>query len=485
MVVQKVSVNTPVATGFGASTAAQNPQTAPAKPQKDRSKVIAWSVAGLAVVGLAGVLIYNARKGAGGAASDPLTGVGTYVRKFLDESIFAKSAEAAKDSASGVMFKMSADGNDYQLCNNIDGFGCHLVKKVPDGKTDVPNFEFSSSPLGIKMFNKDTDSARFDFTLGEAEDFKLSIDVDSWRGKVKGSSATDGVNSYNFTTEQCQDIMENLDMNKLVNDKEYRVNYISSLFQMVGGVVRKTKFQKIADKSGKTFDEIATISESKEFNNVLGVRGVLAQIHQRYALVDTPFESAAFKNMKGKDTYEMLDDFVSGKHKLEIIDDFVDADVRFPNDKVCYDLTIPTEDGARILEHLRISKDGESIIYERFNPENAAERVKIRTYYPELTEQSSCITDIESNGVEFFMESTLSGKNYVEISHPDKTDGRLKFYFNSNQEWNEGIDYGDELQPYMGYIEKVAKILSDDSLNFGFIRDFPTKGTEILQELAK
>lgn len=479
MVVQKVSVNTLPTASFGAGIAPQTQQTAPAKPRKDYTKAIGWVAAGLATAGLAGVLIYNARKGKVSAGSDDLQGVGTYVRKFLDDSIFAKSAEAVKNGSNDVALKISSDGNDWQLCNLSQGFGCHLVKKVPDANT--PHLEFSSMPLNIKIFNKDSDTARFDFTLGEFEDFKLSIDVESWRGKIKNVSATDFNNdSYNITTEQGQSVLESLDMKRLVDEPSYRAMYTQSLFQMVGDAVRKVKFTKIAEKSGRTFDEVQNIYQSKEFNGLLDVKDMLAGVHQRYGLSD----SETFASLKSKDCFAMLEDFVSGNSKLNIIDDFVETDVRFPADKTCYELSIPTADGSGVVEHLRFSHDREYLLYERFNPEDAADKFKVRCYYPELNDQNSCITDLETKGASLFMETTLSGRNYVEVTHPTSTEP-LKFYFNSNRKWDEDIDYGDELQPYMGYIEKIANTLSDDEGNWKFIQDFATKGKEMLEEFAK
>ena len=192
-----------------------------------------------------------------------------------------------------------------------------------------------------------------------------------------------------------------------------------------------------------------------------------------------------FKSIKEKDKYELLDDFINGKNKLDIIDDFKESDVKFPEDKTCYDLTIPTSDEAGVLEHLRFSKDKEYFLYERFNPEDTADRIQIKTYYPVLNEQNSCITDLETKGASLYLETTLSGRNYVEVTTPDKPGEHLKFYFNSNREWNEEIEYGDELQPYMGFIEKLSKKLSNSSENWTFIHDFPSRGKEMLEELAK
>lgn len=486
MVVQKISVNTSSANSFGASPLQQQQVAggqAHSKPRKDYTKAIGWVAAGLATAGLAGVLIYNARKGKPSGSSDPLLGVGTFVRKFLEESIFAKSAAEAQNGATHIAFKRSTDGNDLQLC--AENFGCHLVKKVPEGRTDIPNFEFTSSPLKIKIFNENTDSARFDFALGEYEDFNLSMKVDSWRGKIQNVSAKDGKDSYNFTTEQCQNIIDALDPDKLINEPSYRAMYVHSLFQTVGDVVRKTKFQKIAEKSGKTFDEIKDIFGSKEFKSVSIVKEVLDDIHGAYNLTDNPFESEVYKLLlKGKDEFEMLDDFVAGKTKLNIIDDFVETDVRFPADKVCYDLTIPTADGAGVSERLRVSKDTEYLLYERVNPENPAEKLKIRTYYPPLVETNSQITDIETKGASFFIDSTSSGLNRVEVTHPDSKEP-LKFSFYSNGQWDEGLDYGDELQPYMEFIEKLSKIMSKKASGDEFILNFPTQGQKMLEELAK
>lgn len=479
MVMQKVSVNTPISTSFGAAAVTQGQQTVPAQPRKDYTKAIGWVAAGLATAGLAGVWIYNARKGRA-SASDPLTGVGTYVRKFLDESIFAKSAEAVSNGAKDVALKVSTDGNDWQLCHYTQGFGCHMVKKVPDGRTDVPNFQFSSGALDIKMFNESTDAARFDFRLGQDDDFLLSVNVDSWRGKVSKSVASGYGDNYNFTNEQCQSILENLDMKRLVDEPSYRATYTQSLYQKIGDMVKKTKFQKIAERTGKTFDDVQSAFGSKEFNRLLDVQDMLWDIHYRYGVAN----SEAFASIKDKDSFGMLEDFVSGNSKLNIIDDFVETDVRFPADKTCYELSIPSADGSGVLEHLRFSHDNEYLLYERFNPDDAADRLKIRCYYPELDDTNSCITDFETKGASFFMESTKSGRNRVEVTHPTSTEP-LKFYFNSNREWNADIDYGDELEPYMGYIEKIAKTLSDEEENWKFLHDFATKGQELLEELAK
>lgn len=484
MQVSKVSVNTPVTTAFGAAVPQQNPQemNAPSRaPRKDYTKAIGWIAAGLATAGLAGVLIYNARKGRTTGASDSLTGVGTYLKKFLDDSIFAKSAEDAKNGVAGIAMKVSEDGNDWQMANLEQGFGCHLVKKVPADRKDIPNFEFNSGALNLKIFNENTDNARFDFVLGEDE-FTLSMNVEPWRGKLKSFSAKDEQDSYNFTTEQCQGLLESLDLKKLIDEPSYRVSYTKSFFEMINDVVSKTKFQKIADKSGKTFDEVKKVFGSKEFSNVLEVRDSFAYLHYRYNL---PVESEIFKSIKEKDKYELLDDFISGENKLDIIDDFKESDVHFPGDKTCYDLTVPTSDGAGVLEHLRFSKDKEYFLYERFNPEDSSDRIQIKTYYPELTEQNCCITDLETKGASLYLETTQSGRNYVEVTAPDKPAERLKFYFNSNREWNEEIEYGDELQPYMGFIEKLSKKLSNSSENGAFIHGFPSSGKEMLEELAK
>ena len=430
------------------------------------------------------MLIYNARKGKAPSKGDELAGVGTYVRKFLDESIFTKSAEAVKNGSQDVAVKISSDGNDWQLCDFSQQLGCHLVKKVPNEQT--PHLEFSSSPLNIKIFNKDADTARFDFTLGASEDFKLSIDVESWRGKVKNVSATDFNNdSYNITAEQGQKVLESLDIKRLVDEPSYRVMYTQSLFQMIGDTVRNVKFQKIADKSGKTLDEVNGVFDSKEFKSVLIVKEIFDDVHIAYNLNDSPFESEIYKLLlKGKDQFEMLDNFVAGKTNLKIIDDFVETDVRFPADKVCYDLTLPAADGVGISERLRVSKDSEYLLYERVSPENTAEKLKIKTYYPSLDETNSQITDIETKGASFYMDSTRSGINRVEVTHPDNKEP-LKFSFNSNRQWDEGIEYGDELQPYMGFIEKLSKIMSRQDSGNEFIRKFPTQGQEMLEELAR
>ena len=480
MQVSKVSVNTPVTTAFGASVPQQNPQERP--PRKDYTKAIGWIAAGLATAGLAGVLIYNARKGNTSATSDSLTGIGTYLKKFLDDSIFAKSAEDAKNGVAGIAMKVSEDGNDWQMANLEQGFGCHLVKKVPADRKDIPNFEFNSGALNLKIFNENTDNARFDFVLGEDE-FTLSMNVEPWRGKLKSFSAKDEKDSYNFTTEQCQGLLESLDLKKLIDEPSYRVSYTKSFFEMINDVVSKTKFQKIADKSGKTFDEVKKVFGSKEFSNVQVIRDGFAYLHYRYNL---PVESEIFKSLKEKDEYELLDDFISGKNKLDIIDDFKESDARFPEDKTCYDLTVPASDGAGVLERLRFSKDEEYFLYERFNPDDAADRIRIKTYYPELNEQNCCITDLETKDASLYLETTLNGRaNRVEVTRPDNPAERLKFYFNSSGEWNEEIEYGDDLQPYMGFIEKLAKKLSNADENGEFIRNFPSRGKEMLEELAK
>lgn len=482
MQVSKVSVNIPKTTVFGASVQQQNPQEMPSRPpRKDYTKAIGWVAAGLATAGLAGVLIYNARKGKTSGASNSLTGVGTYLKKFLDDSIFAKSAEDAKNGVAGIAMKVSEDGNDWQMANLQHGFGCHLVKKVPVDRKDIPNFEFNSGALNLKIFNESTDNARFDFILGEDE-FTLSMNVEPWRGKLKSFRAKDEKDSYNFTTEQCQGLLESLDLKKLIDEPSYRVSYTKSFFEMINDVVSRTKFQKIADKSGMTLDEVKKAFDSKEFSNVQKVRDGFAYLHYRYNL---PVESEIFKSLKEKDQYELLDDFISGKNKLDIIDDFKESDVHFPEDKICYDLTLPTSDDAGVLEHLRFSKDKEYFLYERFNPEDTADRIQIKTYYPELTEQNSCITNLETKDASLYLETTLGGRNYLEVTAPDKLAEHLKFYFNSNRGWNEEIEYGDELQPYMGFIEKLAKKLSNDDENWMFFRDFPSRGKEMLEELAK
>ena len=92
---------------------------------------------------------------------------------------------------------------------------------------------------------------------------------------------------------------------------------------------------------------------------------------------------------------------------------------------------------------------------------------------------------METKGASLYLETTQSGRNYVEVTAPDKPAERLKFYFNSNREWNEEIEYGDELQPYMGFIEKLSKKLSNSSENGAFIHGFPSRGKEMLEELAK
>lgn len=488
MVVQKVSVNSPNTQYYGAMSPAQNPQLAPNStvPQKkDYSKAIAWTAAGLATAGLAGVLIYNARKGKTSGGTDSLAGVGTYLRKFLDDSIFAKSAEDAKNNVDGVIFKASEDGNDFQLANIIKGFGCRLVKKVPEGQTGVPNFEFGSGALNIRIFNKDADTSQFNFILGSEENFKLSMEVDSWRGKIKSCTAKDSTESYKFSDEQCKEILDKLDLKKLIDDDSYRAMYTNSFLQMVGGVVRKTKFQKIADKSGKSLEEIAQTFDSKEFDNLLNIQDTLAQVQERYNLSGSVFESGIYKGIKGKDQFAMLEDYVMNESsRLKIVDDVVEQNLHFPSDKTCFDVTVPTADGAGIAEQFRFSHDGEYCLYKRVNPDNTAESLTIETYYPELNESNSCRTLIETKDASFFMDSTLSGKNRVEITRPDGAE-TIKFDFNSKGEWNEGIDYADELQPYMGYIEKLSKLLSDDEHNWEFIRDFATRGKDLIAELAK
>ena len=92
---------------------------------------------------------------------------------------------------------------------------------------------------------------------------------------------------------------------------------------------------------------------------------------------------------------------------------------------------------------------------------------------------------METKGASLYLETTQSGRNYVEVTAPDKPAERLKFYFNSNREWNEEIEYGDELQPYMGFVEKLSKKLSNNSENGAFIHGFPSRGKEMLEELAK
>ncbi len=489
MIVQKVGVNSSVSCNFGAGYQTQTPQTLPAQtpvqPKKDRSKVIAWTTAGLAVAGLAGVLIYNARKGKTPASSDPMIGVGTFVRKFLDENIFAKGANDAKNGVEGITFKVSSDGNDLQLYDVIENFKCHLVKKVPEGRTDVPNLEFDSPALRLKVFNKDTDSAKIDFALGQFEEFKLSMDVDSWRGKVKGCSATYGKENYTFTTEQCQDMLEKLDMKKLVSDKEYRVNYIDSLLISVGDVVHKTKIERIAQKSGKTFDEVEQIRKSTEFMRVIRVRAELADFQEHVGFLGTPRESEILKGFYGKDNFDVLDDFVCGKQKFEVMDDFVETDVRFPQDKICFDVKLPREDGAGELEHFRFSQDREYILYEKFNPENPSDIFRTKLYYPKNVEDNASIIDLTSRDASLYMEATLGGRNYVEVTNLENPDAPLKFYFNTNRAWNEDIEYGEELQPHMAYIEKLATILSDGEVNESFLHDFAVRGREVLEGLMK
>lgn len=491
MVVQKISVNNATAQSYGAVLPQQNPQTAvaPQEPKRDKSKIIAWSLAGLATAGLAGVLIYNLRKGRSDGTTDAFAGLGTYLRKFLDESVFNKSIDAVKNGATDVVVKLSEDGNDIQLCNEAKQFGCHLVKKIPEGRTDVPNFEYSSRTFGLKIFNKDRDTAQFKFGFGQMDEFKLSIEVDSWRGNIKGCTATHADESYNFTNEQCKSILDNLDLKRLINDDEYRSNYGLGLLRQVHDVVRKTKFQKIADKTGKSLEEVATTYDSKEFNNIFIVQEGLLRVNSEYNLLGSKFESGVLKSMEGKDGFALLEEYITNESKrLNIVDDLKINERYFADgkEKTCFDLEIPTEDGTGISEHIRFSNDGEYILYERTNPEDSTKKLLVERYFPPLSETSSCRDRIEVDGVSFFTDSPANGHDRVEVSLPD-SDETIKFSYNAAKgcKWNEGIDYPDELQPHMGYIEKLVKVLSDENSYAQFINDLITRGRETLAELAK
>ncbi len=501
MAVEKVSANIPLVNNSvlpmqnGKPIAPSNvsystPSVNSQEPKKGNKNVLWWVLGGLAVAGTAGTLIYRARKGDVSKSSEPLANVGTYLKKFLNESIFAKSLESTNKGSKDVELRVSQDRNVWELCDYKNSFVCALNKKVPDDKKGVvPDFLFESNMMQIKIFDQNVDTARFDFSFN---DVKLSVDVEPWCGDVKSCSLKDKKETYEFTTTQSKALLAGLDLKKLVDDSSYRSEFVYNFANLVNDIVSKTRFQKIADKSGKTLDEVKEIHKSAAFKDLLTVSQEFMRVHSRY---EPAVESETYLALKNKDTYEILDDFINGKSKFNIVSDFVDDNYMFNEDKICYDVIVPTADGKGVYEHFRMDKPNnvkpvpEYILYERFNPDDVTDKLKIRTYFPQDADawiSQGNTVDLETKNASLYLNLTPSGlNNRVEVTNPEKPDETLKFYFNSVVEWDEGIEFGDELQPYMGFIKKFSEKLSNGRGFTDFVSKFLANGKEMLEELAK
>lgn len=458
MTVGKISANVVSNMVSGSSAENKTPETSYAtEPKKDNKKVLMWALGGLALAGAAGVLIYNARKGrsaGAGAAAGAGFSFGTFAKKFADESIFAKTIENVQNKVDGINFRQ--EKGHWEMSNIPEQFGCRLLKpEQADANGFVSCFDFSSREMAFQVLNhKDGKTI---FNVGEG----LAVTVDSASGKVSEVfSELDGIGA-----EHCQKFVDDLDLKKLIDDSDYRKNYCKSIRDVVGEIVEKESLSAIADKTGKTFDEIKGIQDSAEFQDywrsmaqlgedIHGVNNGLNRFHGLFNVPESVNIQKIFGFVEGKDKFYFLEDFVTGNKGFEYrVNMIEDGSGLIPRQTVAEirDLSVPDE-------RLKIGdgSNGEFFAYERYN-EDMTGFVNIRYYNPaEFKDGNARVTMISTKDLSLNMEETADGVQHLTVRRGDEVISEAQ-------------------------CETLMNVLKDESMRATFIKDFVTRGTEMLQ----
>lgn len=460
MTISKISANVVQNMGLGAP--AEKPVTVVAsEPKRDNKKVLMWALGGLAVAGAAGILIYNARKGkTNGSTTSSVGGsfsFGAFAKKFADESVFAKTIENVKNKVAGVKFSNEQKGC-WEMCNDTEQFGCRLVKlEEPDVNGFVSTFEFDSRDVMFQAANHKEGKTLFNIGV---EGRKFGFFVDSASGKIEEDFVDDGV---------CQKFLDDLDLKKLIDDNDYRKNYIQSFKDSVAEMVKKADFNELAEKTGKTVDELKGVQASSEFQDywrsmaqlntdILGVDQGLQRFQGLFNVPECLNTHKIFDFIEGKREIHFLEDFLGGNKAFEYqVDKIEDGLGLIPRQKVAEirDLSVHNE-------RMKIGdgSNGEFFAYERYN-EDMSEFVNIRYYNPaELKDANVRVTQITTKDVSLDMEETADGIQRLSVKRG-----------------------GEEVSD----AEKATlmTVLKDESMRATFVKDFVTRGKELLENYLK
>lgn len=450
--------------GLGVAADNRMPQTSYVTEHKrDKKKVLLWALGGLAVAGAAGVLIYNARKGrvggsaAGSAAGAGLSGAsfsfGAFAKKFADESIFAKTIEKVQNNVAGVRFSNEQKGC-WEMCNDAERFGCRLLKpEKPDANGFVSCFDFDSRELVFQVLNHQ--DGKTVFNIGTQE-HGFTLITDSASGKLVEDMADGG---------KSQKLIDELDLTKLIDDADYRKNYCKSVNEFVKDTLDEQYLQSLAEKTGKTVDELKGLKASAEFQDYwrsmaqlqLDINGVNNGLKRFHGLFNVP-ESLNIQNIFG---------FVEGKRETHFLEDFVNSNKGFEyrvNKIEDGSGLIPRQTVAEIRdlsapnECLKIGdgSNGEFLAYDKSN-EDMTEFVNIRYYNPaELKDANARVTKILTKDLSLDMEETATGIQRLTVRRG-------------------GEEISDaEKSVLMG-------VLKDETMRSNFVKDFVTRGKEMLQ----
>lgn len=465
MTIGKVSANVVQNMGFGNPAENKSPVVSE-QPKRDNKKILLWALGGLAVAGAAGILIYNARKGRSTGSSSASTGAaaaggsfsfGAFAKKFADESVFAKTIENVKNGVDGIKFKNEQKGC-WEMCNDTEQFGCRLLKpEEPDVNGFVSSFEFDSRDMMFQAANHQDGKTLFSIGV---QGKKFGFFVDSASGKVEGDLEDGGI---------CQKFIDDLDLKKLIDDNDYRKNYIQSLKDSVRELVKKDELEALSEKSGKTLDELNSIHDGAEFQDywksmaqlqtdIMGINSGLQRFHGLFDVPESLNIQKIFGFIEGKGEYHFLDDFIAGNKAFKYnVNKVEDGSGLIPRQTVAEisDLSVHNE-------KIKIGDgtNGEFFAYERYN-EEMTDFVNIRYYNPaELKDANARVTQITTKEVSLDMEETADGIQRLSIKRG-------------------GEEVSDEEKA------TLMTVLKDESMRATFVKDFVTRGKEMLENYLK
>lgn len=477
MAVEKVSVNVPQLNNMNLSAENKKPETAPVTaPKKDYRKVLAWSLGGLAVLGTAGVLIYNARKGR--VSNKHTSELGTYAKKFADDSIFDKTAQRIKNGAQDVAMQVNPDRTILEMVNYTESFGCSLKHYQSNAEGVISDFDFSSRPLRLTVVNKNDNHTYMNYIVQGPYGNPIGnfcVKVDGFSGRIVEEAAEGAEEFKTLLAPHMQKFVDDLDVKRLIDEADYRQEYISNVFTKVVNAQNDANLSPLASKLGKSLEEVKKAQESPEFRGVLDTQHIVGLYAGRFGL-----SSDIYDGLKDKGAFDLLESFIKGEFKFSITPNHVVAGVDKIPEKTCYNIKLGSEHVPD--ELIRFSEDGE---YFSFGKGCGSDYMRITMYNPKAgsSVEHPAVADIITPDATLYLEETGS-RNKLKITHPNS--GKpIEFEFNTSGQWDEGIEFADELKPHMSYMEKLAKIFSVDDDCAQFLADFPTKGKEMLEALMK
>jgi len=383
MVVEKVSANTPVTSGLNQPKAEEKPVTSPVVKTKDNRKLLTYALGGLAVAGVAGVLIYKAVKGKASEKDIKSFQLGDFAKKFADETIFVDFAKKQE----GIITEFDPSKGFWSVANANDGYQCCLVKALEKNKEGkLSEFEFATPVLNINVSNFDDSTSVFRYVMGD--NLKLSLKYDSNTGKLIEKGEQESHEVLPFLYKRMETFVEDLDFKKLLSDNEYRDNYFKKLFNAVDESITEAGITGVAKNTGKTFDEVKTISLSDEYMNFFRTYKTLGFYSEKFGLENTAYASDIFGEMSGE-TCGLLETFIKNQDtkSLTMSSNYVEDGFGIVPKKICTTIKNNSD------EVVRFSDDGEYFFYERgCNALDGMNFIHLRNY--RNSEQTAAFSEI-------------------------------------------------------------------------------------------